>query len=558
MEGLLLFVDEDKKLLIAKVEPLLLQHDVSLKTITGLIKDADNDKKSAKNILLSGFSLLPANINKLNDDIAHAKLHNDARIIEKTIGEPKEPNIQIIIASDNMSASMAITQYFPKPLLQPRALIENAKQQGVKKGLSHKRIRSLIKALDTTALGQEISVVIAQGLPPKNGKNSYIKPLVPNAFERILRPQGNSLNSKVDMRNLGDILCVEKSTPVARRIAPTMGRSGTNVLGESLPALPGQWNDIELGENTSLAENDENLILANIPGLAKFDNGVMSIDNTFVADKGVNVGTGNIKFTGAVIVMGDVMENMEIIATGDITINGFVESAYIRAGGDIVITQGATGKMHDEDCQLIAGGNIYLEHAQGLDIIAGKDLNVGKQLAHSRVTTDGKVTIGSPKQPMGNLFACTIKCGKPVEAGSIGAVSGSPLSVDFSEGYLKVCNKYDALMSLFKQLTNNNSHHEHRVAFTKHTHVPQHLTRKLLALNDELVAERALLQWLKVALEQAQKNKQSYETNAKVIANKELFPGVSVKLNHKVWRGTKEYKKCHIVLADGNWKCLER
>ena len=86
----------------------------------------------------------------------------------------------------------------------------------------------------------------------------------------------------------------------------------------------------------------------------------MTVDDTFQT-KGVNVGTGNINYEGAVLVNGDVTESMQVIAKGDVTINGFVESAVIRAGGDIIITEGAMGKMHEEDCQLIAKGSVFVQ-----------------------------------------------------------------------------------------------------------------------------------------------------------------------------------------------------
>ena len=97
---------------------------------------------------------------------------------------------------------------------------------------------------------------------------------------------------------------------------------------------------------------------------------------------GVNSSTGDIQFDGAVVVNGDVGEDREINASGNVTINGFVESAYIHSGGDIIISEGAIGKMHDEDCRLVAGGSVYVHHAQGLNIQAGTDVNIGTQLAY--------------------------------------------------------------------------------------------------------------------------------------------------------------------------------
>jgi len=45
-----------------------------------------------------------------------------------------------------------------------------------------------------------------------------------------------------------------------------------------------------------------------------------------------------------------------------------VESAYIESGGDIIITEGAMGKVNDTQgefqCQLVAAGSIHVQHGR--------------------------------------------------------------------------------------------------------------------------------------------------------------------------------------------------
>ncbi|MBN7827867.1 FapA family protein, partial [Bowmanella dokdonensis] len=140
--------------------------------------------------------------------------------------------------------------------------------------------------------------------------------------------------------------------------------------------------------------------------MPKFNSGDMWVDETFIC-KGVNVGTGNINYDGAVIVNGDVTEKMIITASGDVTINGFVESAIIQAGGDIIITQGAMGKQAENDkneysTKLSAQGSIHVQHGQGLEISCNGNVTVGKQLAHSNIICRGSVIVGPIDNPNGN------------------------------------------------------------------------------------------------------------------------------------------------------------
>lgn len=548
MKGISLFCSDDKKQLFVSVDPLLCDGPLKLDELTHHIGESE----------FSDFTVSKNNMLALNETLIAALSQDDNTVIEAQIGEVKASTIIVTTAADKMSATISLTKHTESGLPEINEIVRLIKEQGIVKGFSRKRVRNLLqKAIDAKP-SQEVSEVIAKGLPPRNGKDSWIKPLVPNALERILSPQKlkspqGKNGDKVDMRNLGDILCVARGTIVAKRVAPTSGRTGSTITGDKIAANSGQYKDFKLGANTSVASHNENCIIADVAGQPKFTNGVMSIDDTFTADKGVNVGTGNIKYEGAVIVNGDVTENMEIIATGDVTVNGFVESAYIRSGGDIIITQGATGKMHDEDCQLIASGSVFVQHAQGLDIIAGKDVNVAKQLAYSRVKAKGSVIVGAPDKPMGTLFASSIKCSKAVNAGSIGAISGSALTIDFSDGYNVLCARQDALADLFKQLSSTNANHEIKIAAINNKHIPNAIKSKLLKLNNQLEAERTLLNWLREAQNELHERKREYQQNARVIANKELFPGVSVKLNKKLWRGDKEYLRSRIVLDETKW-----
>jgi hypothetical protein len=67
-------------------------------------------------------------------------------------------------------------------------------------------------------------------------------------------------------------------------------------------------------------------------------------------------------------------------------------------------------------------------------------------------------------------------------------------------------------------------------------------------------SEKYLLNWLEGVEKQMRQAKIEYERNAKVVAYKELFPGVSIKINKRTWQSNKEYFKSIISLVDGKWQ----
>lgn len=541
MKGVTLTANSSTKQLTATVDPLLLEGELKPASLEAYVMSSEHNS----------YFMLTNAIASLCEKANAAKLSQSVEEQKIVIGEVRDAAISIEIADDKMSAQLTIEAPYSGSVPSYENILALLNQQGVTRGISKKRVISLIEQASTAPSGAEFTNDVAKGLPSRDGKPSYIKPLVPNALDRILQPQ-DAGDDKVDMRNLGDILCVPAKTPVARRQAPSKGRIGYNVVGEALTPEAGEWKEVKLGHNTTLKPQDENTIIATVTGQPKFENGVMSVDDTFQT-KGVNVGTGNINYEGAVLVNGDVTESMQVIAKGDVTINGFVESATIRAGGDIIITEGAMGKMNEEDCQLIAKGSVFVQHGQGLNITAGKNLNVRKQLAYSKVKCQGKVTIGDPEKPQGNLFASEIHCGNTLAAGTVGAISGSALIIDFSDGINQLNTRYDAILTSLKQLRENNFDHEVKLREIHSRHIPNSLLNQVEKIDSAFESEKHLLKWLEDIEAEMRQAKIDYEVNARVVANKELFHGVSVKQNKRNWRSEKDYKRSVVRLVGGKW-----
>jgi len=146
--------------------------------------------------------------------------------------------------------------------------------------------------------------------------------------------------------------------------------------------------------------------------------------------------------------------------------------------------------MHEEDCRLVAKGNVFIQHGQGLDIKTGKDLTVKRQLAYSNVKCKGS----------------------------------------------------------------KNADHEIRLSKMRAKRFPTPLKDKLGTLDSTIGIERSYIKWLRDAQQQLELAKTKYEANARVIANKELFPGVVVSLNKQMYKVEKETLKSRILLVENNWE----
>jgi uncharacterized protein (DUF342 family) len=545
MLGITLQVDDTDQYLDLIISPSLVEDNVEANIIFELVQKS----------VFKYFFIFDENIIEAVNNCKSVTKDNISDVIKLRIGERRDTQFKSRIVDDQLSAYITITAGYAGKLPSVKSLIKELNAFGIKRGISKKRLISLVQQCSQAFPGEVFEELIAKGLAPRVGKSSRLKPLVQNALDRILKPQTVGY-ARVDMRNLGAIICVQKGTELLRRMPPTEGRRGFTVGGDFIDSKSGEWIKFIPGDGTVISDGDENLLLADISGMPKFKDQKMWVDNIFTC-KGVNVGSGNVNYAGSVLVNGDVTERMEIHATGDVTVNGFVESATIHAGGDIIITEGAMGKVNDSATEystsLTSKGSVHVQHGQGLDINCNGNVTVGRQLAHSRINCRGKVTVGAIDKPNGNIFACTVKCQDKITAGTLGAVSGSSLSIDYSEGFNTLLERKDTLDELLNKVKQNNKRHLGRINIINSKFIPKDMQLRVDEANQMLKSETQLLDWLETKSKEMQQAKEQYQTNIQLIANKRVYPGVVVKLNNRTWRAEREYDKSNICFHGHQW-----
>ena len=347
--------------------------------------------------------------------------------------------IKVSISSDEMSAEAEITAAQGGKHLTAKAILDAAKEQGVKKGFVKELLVKLAQKAARAEAGTIVKQKIAIGREAVNGRDAQIKPLVQSAQDRILRPKERE-DGSVDMRDLGDIICVKVGEPLAQKLPLTEGTKGYTVT--ATPLIPTPGNDVSLvaGDGTEISTRNNNLLISKLVGLPKIIDNGMSVDETYHV-KNVDVSTGHIDFKGSVIIDGDISEGMRVVATGDVTISGFVESAEIIAGGDITIAGGIIGRKQDieesdiSDFQmsayLSAGGKIYAKYCQYAELQSESDIRIENQLMHSQVTVGRGLWVGDGEKANGKLIGGYISAVDSVQTGVLGATAGSKTTICF-------------------------------------------------------------------------------------------------------------------------------
>jgi len=425
-------VENKKNNIDLVIQPIKNSDVINDATILDLI-----EKSEYKALQISTSNIKNA-VAELNSVLKPLPAGKSGREIRYQILERKNAIIDIKIDDDEMLATAEITTALGGKNPSPKEILTAAQEAGVTKGFSKEGLISLAQKSVAEAEGTTLKGVVAKGKNPINGKNARIKQLVQSAQDRILRPKERE-DGSVDMRDLGDIICVRVGDPLAQRVPLTEGIKGFTVKGAPLEPNPGEDIQMSVGDGTVLSSKNKNVLISTLVGLPRAIENGMEIDDVYKLNN-VDVSTGHIKFEGSVIINGDVCEGMKVSATGDITVGGFVESAQIEAGGDITIGGGIIGKKQDVDdlstsdvsmsVNIQAGGNIFAKYCQYADISCN-NLRIENQLMHSIIYVDDKLWVGSEEKANGKLIAGYVNAVNSVHAGTVGATAGSSTTITF-------------------------------------------------------------------------------------------------------------------------------
>jgi uncharacterized protein (DUF342 family) len=264
------------------------------------------------------------------------------------IGERRDATCGITISEDKLRAYLTLTKNFGGKAIE----LEN-----IQKLLLIKKIVFGVVPLkeieDVLNNGHVTDFLIANGIEPIAGVDTQFKDLTPKRHERkpLIDDKGN-----VDFRELGDIVIVHENEVLMQRIPPIPGKKGMNVFGHEIE--PTEGLDIPFSKElfgVFINSADENQLLSSITGQPILLPDGIIVSPILTVDN-INLASGNVRFDGSIVVLGNVDANMKVYALDDITIGGDVINAKIECKGNLKINGGIIG-----DSEIIAGGDIQIK-----------------------------------------------------------------------------------------------------------------------------------------------------------------------------------------------------
>lgn len=519
----------------AEFNPLATSRELSLEQFTGLTFKAG--------YLPEDYPLIAANVAVFLDSVRR-------RLPQITcISVPQDAHLEVFLSSDKLLAGLALygAQGLGKSI-DAATLDQALKKSKVVYGLIDGILDDLVKPELTESLrntSDSYCTVIAYGEAHFHGEDARLEVLITDASDR--RPIEDE-HQRMHYFEKGDFPYIEEETPLLRRYPPTKGKPGMTVNGKAIRAKDGKDVQFRLKDGSVKAsETDENLLVAAVAGLpVLYDKGAQ-IEQTLKIDN-VDLTTGHVRYRGSIEIKGDVRDGMQVVATGDIKINGGIDAAFIKAGGHIEVIGGAIGHQDSEftagKAALKAECSIKARFAHEAIMEAGQEIIISNQVMHSHLKSGSFIQILGKGQVVGG----SMKAVDYIELNTTGAIAYSETKLEVGEcAALQV--QYTALLASLNQIDDK----KYRLIELART-VRQKGRAEVLKMKDKLIAAKEAIQ---AEARQLNDSLATIEVQlkrfyaAKVIVNRRAYPGTYIVLAGSHLDVNKELDKVTFYLQDG-------
>lgn len=268
-------------------------------------------------------------------------------------------------------------------------------------------------------------VLVAQGTDATPSRDAAVEYLFSEEDDLgALHPRVRD-DGTVDYRDLKPMYTVRPGTIVGRYLPAVDGEPGRDVFGAELaPVLPGRDTSAErfAGRDVSVAENGIDLV-AGKSGRPVREGARIDIVAVYTVPGDVDFSTGNVEFNGEVYVVGDVMPGFVVKASGNVRIDGLVDSASIESGKDLLISGGIQG--HGES-RIVCGGQISARFIDSADVTCQGNLLVISTIVRANVVCGGSVTV----MGRGSIVGGKVKAITGIVCNSAGSSAGVHTSLE--------------------------------------------------------------------------------------------------------------------------------
>lgn len=461
------------------------------------------------------------------------------------IGERRDAEFILNISADKLSVYLTLLPAEGGAPIGDQVL-NGLMQQGILYGIKRDVLQTALNS------GHCENLLIAQGDEPEASCEAQFVSLLDNIRNRKRQSEADKV---VDFRDLGQLLIVQAGDALMRRIPAKPGKSGIDVFGKTILAAPVEDKAFPATINGAApAADDPDLLLATSPGQPVLHDNCVVV-NPVIEVANVDLESGNITFEGTVKVLGDIKSGMHLIVTGDVIVQGAIESAEVVAGGDVFVKGGVIGHAEvaagalerpDAASRIRCGGSLQALFLENTHVEASKTIMVESSVRQCDLTAGHSIQVGKEGSKQGHIIGGRSRATNTIHAGTIGTQAGATTKIQVGyDPYLHTAlqakdkilkSKQNELHQVDQLLTflAQNPHKDKGGIGAKAEH-----TRDKL-LQDISETEQAMQQLAE---------RLNLASHARVISEKAICNGVDIQIGSAVWHVREDAGAMTLILG---------
>lgn len=292
------------------------------------------------------------------------------------VNEMEDLKPQVKISVDEMEASICLP-YISEKRYTVEEIQQLLAEAGVTNGIKEDIIEKIVRY---QACEKEIVVAVGEkDEPGVDGYFDYNFNCDCNNKPKIL-PDGS-----VDYWSIHNIETVVEGQVIAVYHPAEQGKDGITVKGKPIVAKRGR--ELPPLKGKGFERNNDNLTyVASITGKIEMQGERIQILPVYEIFGNAELINGNIDFKGDLVIHGNIEAGLKVYATGNITVDGIVETSNIEAKKGVILRSGMLGgtlKAGDdisakffENTTVEAGGNIVADAFMNSRAVAGTRISV--------------------------------------------------------------------------------------------------------------------------------------------------------------------------------------
>jgi hypothetical protein len=295
-----------------------------------------------------------------------------------TTPQPKAA-IRLIVSDDKMVVTLAAADDTAADGITPADALIHLEQASI--FINPQISENLAKlAAETGKIPLASPVVVCEGLKPVDDTPAHIELAAP-------APPPNPDEQRASHYDRTTVVMVTEGQVLGKFMARALGADGKDVFGHAVVRRK-EPDHGKLGHNVAL-DADGTTVKAKAAGSLHCDGKTISVETVLDVPSNVDFSTGNINFTGDVVIHGGIADLFKVRGN-TISVLAAVEAADVHALKDLEVIGGIVAK---DKGQCRAGNNLVAKYIANANIQAGNDIVVQSELANSRVICGGKVSV---------------------------------------------------------------------------------------------------------------------------------------------------------------------